>query len=409
MNDPSPQPRTPAEEIAGLMERVTFFNEESGFAILRVKVRGQRDLVTALGSLPAISAGEWLTAKGWWVRDKEHGLQFKAQVLKAVPPTTSEGVERYLAGGFVKGVGPVLAKKLFGHFGAEVLGVIENNPADLESVDGIGPKRRERIVSAWQEGMQIREIMVFLHSHGVSTGRAVRIYKTYGNLAIQTVRENPYTLAKEIHGIGFATADQIAQSVGIPKDSQNRARAGIDHVLLGATSEGHCALPLEKLKAAAVKLLEVPVETIEQALSQMLTNGFLLLEEIDGEPLVFLPHLRKAEDGIATKIGRLVTGSVTYPKIDFEKAVANLGVKGHPIGQYGLYGFFDAGNVSLTPSRLTTQGLRTAVGIGVSIAVQNKIVVRAYIAFGAGEGSHLNAKAANTFAVTPQTIGSWIP
>jgi exodeoxyribonuclease V alpha subunit len=391
------------------MERVTFFNEESGFAILRVKVRGQRDLVTALGSLPAISAGEWLTAKGWWVRDKEHGLQFKAQVLKAVPPTTSEGVERYLAGGFVKGVGPVLAKKLFGHFGAEVLGVIENNPADLESVDGIGPKRRERIVSAWQEGMQIREIMVFLHSHGVSTGRAVRIYKTYGNLAIQTVRENPYTLAKEIHGIGFATADQIAQSVGIPKDSQNRARAGIDHVLLGATSEGHCALPLEKLKAAAVKLLEVPVETIEQALSQMLTGGFLLLKEIDGEPLIFLPHLRKAEDGIATKIGRLVTGSVTYPKIDFEKAVANLGVKGHPIGQYGLYGFFDAGNVSLTPSRLTTQGLRTAVGIGVSIAVQNKIVVRAYIAFGAGEGSHLNAKAANTFAVTPQTIGSWIP
>jgi exodeoxyribonuclease V alpha subunit len=322
MNDSSPQPRASSEEIAGLVERVTFFNEESGFAVLRVKVRGQRDLVTVLGSLPSVSAGEWLTANGWWVRDKEHGLQFKAQVLKAVPPTTSEGVERYLAGGFVKGVGPVLAKKLVSHFGAEVLGVIGNNPADLESVDGIGPKRREKIASAWQEGMQIREIMVFLHSHGVSTGRAVRIYKTYGNLAIQTVRENPYTLAKEIHGIGFATADQIAQSVGIPKDSQNRARAGIDHVLLGATSEGHCALPLEKLKAAAVKLLEVPVETIEQALSQMLTNGFLLLEEIDGEPLIFLPHLRKAEDGIATKVKRLATAGVNYPKIDFDKAVA---------------------------------------------------------------------------------------
>jgi exodeoxyribonuclease V alpha subunit len=310
------------EEIAGLVERVTFFNEESGFAVLRVKVRGQRDQVTVLGSLPAVSAGEWLTAAGWWVRDKEHGLQFKARVLKAVPPTTSEGVERYLAGGFVRGVGPVLAKKLVGHFGAEVLGVIGNNPADLESVDGIGPKRRERIANAWQEGMQIREIMIFLHSHGVSTGRAVRIYKTYGNLAIQTVRENPYTLAKEIHGIGFATADQIAQSVGIPKDSQNRARAGIDHVLLGATSEGHCALPLEKLKAAAVKLLEVQVETIEQALSQMLTGGLLLLEEIDGEPLVFLPHLRKAEDGIARKIKRLAAAGVAYPKIDFERAVA---------------------------------------------------------------------------------------
>jgi exodeoxyribonuclease V alpha subunit len=262
-----------------------------------------------------------LTAKGWWVRDKEHGLQFKATALKATPPTTSEGVERYLAGGFVKGVGPVLAKKLVEHFGAEVLGVISDNPADLESVDGIGPKRRERIATAWQEGIQIREIMLFLHSHGVSTGRAVRIFKTYGNLAIQTVQENPYTLAKEIHGIGFATADQIAQSVGIPKDSQNRARAGIDHVLLGATSEGHCALPLEKLKAAAVKLLEVPVETIEQALSHMLTGGFLLLEEIDGEPLVFLPHLRKAEDGIATKIRRLAGAGVTYPKINFEKAV----------------------------------------------------------------------------------------
>jgi exodeoxyribonuclease V alpha subunit len=178
------------------------------------------------------------------------------------------------------------------------------------------------VADAWQEGMQIREIMLFLHCHGVRTGRAVRIYKTYENLAIQTVRENPYTLAKEINGIGFATADQIAQSVGIPKDSQNRARAGIDHVLLGATSEGHCALPLEKLKAAAVKLLEVPVETIEQALSQMLTSGFLLLEEIDGEPLIFLPHLRKAEDGIATKVKRLATAGVTYPKIDFEKAVA---------------------------------------------------------------------------------------
>jgi exodeoxyribonuclease V alpha subunit len=242
-------------------------------------------------------------------------------MLKATPPTTSEGVERYLGGGFVKGVGPVLAKKLVGHFGAEVLKVIGDNPADLESVDGIGPKRRERIANAWQEGIQIREIMLFLHSHGVSTGRAVRIFKTYGNLAIQTVRENPYTLAKEIHGIGFATADQIAQSVGIPKDSQNRARAGIDHVLLEATSEGHCALPLEKLKAAAVKLLEVPAEIIERALSQMLTGGFLVLEEIDGDPLVFLPHLRRAEEGIAARIRRLASARPVYPAIDFEKAV----------------------------------------------------------------------------------------
>jgi exodeoxyribonuclease V alpha subunit len=304
------------------VERVTFFNEESGFSVLRVKVRGQREPVTVLGSLPSVSVGEWLMAEGWWVRDKQHGLQFKARVLKTVPPNTSEGVERYLAGGFVKGIGPVLAKKLVSRFGVEVLSVIGNSPVELETVDGIGPKRRERIARAWQEGMQIREIMLFLHSHGVSTGRAVRIYKTYGEQAIEKVRENPYTLAKDIHGIGFTTADQIAQSVGMPKDSQNRAKAGIDHVLLGATAEGHCALPLEKLKLAAVKLLEVHGETIEQALSQMLTSGSLLLEEIDGEPLIFLPHLRRAEDGIAAKINQLASAAAVYPRIEFEKAVA---------------------------------------------------------------------------------------
>jgi exodeoxyribonuclease V alpha subunit len=316
------QPRVPSEVIAGLVERVTFFNPESGFAVLRVEVRGQREPVTVIGSLPSVSAGEWLTADGWWVRDKEHGLQFKAKILKTIPPTTNEGVERYLASGFVKGIGPVLAKKLVAGFGADVLAVIGNDPAKLETVDGIGPKRRERIAHAWNESIQIREIMLFLHSHGVSTGRAVRIYKTYGEQAIQKVRENPYTLAKDIYGIGFATADQIAHSVGIPKDSQNRSRAGIDHVLLGATSDGHCALPLEKLKVAAVKLLEVPEETVEQSLSHMLTSGSLLLEEIDGEPLIFMPHLRRAENGIAVKVKRLATAQVAYPTIDMEKAMA---------------------------------------------------------------------------------------
>jgi exodeoxyribonuclease V alpha subunit len=321
MSASTPPTRTPSEQIAGLVERVTFFNAESGFCVLRVQVRGQRELVTVLGSLPSVSAGEWLTAEGWWTRDKEHGLQFKAKVLKTVPPTTSEGVERYLGSGFVKGIGPVLAKKLVGHFGSEVLAVIGSDPAALESVDGIGPKRRERIARAWHEGMQIREIMLFLHSHGVSTGRAVRIFKTYGEQAIEKVRENPYTLAKDIYGIGFATADKIAQSVGIPRDSQNRARAGIDHVLLGATTDGHCALPLERLNLAAAKLLEAPQEAIEQAVSQMLTSGSLLLEEIDGEPLIFLPHLRRAEVGIAAKIKRLAMTGVTLPNIDLEKAI----------------------------------------------------------------------------------------
>jgi len=322
MNAASPERKPSTEHISGLIERVTFHSDESGFCVLRVKAQGQRDDVTVVGSLPSVTAGEWLAAEGWWVRNKERGLQFKATYLKTVPPTTAEGIERYLGSGLVKGIGPILAKKLVGHFGAEILVVIESRPSELHSVDGIGPKRRERIAQAWQEAKQIREIMLFLHSNGVSTSRAVRIFKTYGEQAIEKVRGNPYALAKDIYGIGFATADQIAQKLGIPKDSINRAKAGIDHALLEATSDGHCALPLGKLKTVAVNLLEVPESTVEQALSQMLAGGSLLLKEIEGEPLVFLPHLRKAEEGIAARIKRLAEGQPLYPPVDFEKAVA---------------------------------------------------------------------------------------
>jgi exodeoxyribonuclease V alpha subunit len=322
MNAPAPERSTPTDKVSGVIERVTFFNEESGFCVLRIKAPGHREEVTVIGSLPSVSAGEWLSGEGWWVRDKEHGLQFKASTIRTVPPTTVEGIERYLSSGLVKGIGPVMAKRLVGRFKADVLNVIETRPGELLLVDGIGAKRRERISRAWREAKQVREIMLFLHGHGVSTSRAVRIFKAYGDEAIEKVRSNPYMLAKDIYGIGFATADQIAQKLGIPKDSLNRARAGLDHVLLEATSEGHCALPLEKLKVAAVKLLEVPEATVEEALSQMLTSGHLLLEEIDGEPLIFLPHLRKAEEAIAAKFKQLATAETLYPAIDFEKAVA---------------------------------------------------------------------------------------
>ena len=303
-----------------MVERVTFFNEESGFCVLRVKASGHRDLVTVVGSLPSVSAGEWIAAEGTWVRDREYGLQLKAATLRAVPPTTPEGIEKYLGSGMVKGIGPIFAKRLVGKFGGEVLAVIEKRWADLEQVEGIGPKRRQRIVQAWAQGKRIREIMLFLHGHGVSTSRAVRIYKTYGDQAIERVSTNPYVLAKDIHGIGFKTADQIAQNVGIPKNSLNRACAGIDHVLLEATSDGHCALPVEKLQVAAVKLLEIDEGTVESALSQMLTRGTLVHERIGIESLIFLPHLRKAEEGIAARIKVLTAEPPRYPSIVFEKA-----------------------------------------------------------------------------------------
>ena len=310
------------DELSGLIERVTYFNEETGFAVLRIKAGGHRDLVTVVGSLPSASAGEWLTATGTWVRDKEHGLQLKATVIRTVPPTTREGIERYLGSGMVKGIGPVFAKRMVETFGADILSVIEQRSGELETVEGIGPKRRRRIQQAWEEGKRVREIMLFLHGHGVSTSKAVRIYKTYGDRAIERVRSNPYVLAKDIYGIGFKTADQIAQNVGIPKDSLSRSCAGIDHVLLEATSEGHCALPVVELKAAAGKLLEVGEGTVEQALSQMITSGSLILEKIRDEALVFLPHLRKAEEGIAAKIRSMAGAQPAYPPIQFEKAVA---------------------------------------------------------------------------------------
>ena len=234
------QAAAPIENLSGLIERVTFFNEENGFAVLKVKAKGHRDEVTVVGSLPAVNAGEWVTAEGRWVRDRDFGLQFRADLLKSAAPTTKEGIQKYLGGGMVKGIGPIYAKKLVHKFGEKIFDIIENYSVRLEEVEGIGPERRRRIKAAWAEQRVIRDIMVFLHSQGVSTSRAVRIYKTYGEKAIERVQADPYTLARDIHGIGFATADRIAQKIGIQPDSILRACAGLDHVLLVATGEGHC-------------------------------------------------------------------------------------------------------------------------------------------------------------------------
>src|SRR3954466_10797690 len=194
------------EALAGLVERVTFHNPETGFCVLRVKVRGQRDLVTVVGAAAAVSAGEFIQASGIWLNDRTHGLQFKATFLKTAPPTTLEGIERYLGSGMVKGIGPVYAGKLVAAFGEAVFDVIEQAPARLREVGGIGPKRAGRIVQGWAEQKVIREIMLFLHSHGVGTSRAVRIFKTYGADAVQVITDNPYRLARDIRGIGFRTA-----------------------------------------------------------------------------------------------------------------------------------------------------------------------------------------------------------
>jgi exodeoxyribonuclease V alpha subunit len=314
-------PAKHAESLSGLIERVTYFNEENGYAVLKVKAKGHRDNVTVVGSLPSVSAGEWVTAEGRWVQDREFGLQFRAEMLNSTAPTTKEGIEKYLGSGMVKGIGPVYAKKLVEKFSEKIFDIIENESARLEDVDGIGPKRRKRIKDAWAEQKVIRQIMVFLHSNGVSTSRAVRIFKTYGQDAIEKVRTNPYSLAKDIHGIGFKTADQIAQKIGIPVDSLIRACAGLSHVLMEATGEGHCALPVELLRDEAGKLLLVEEKIVTEALERTLANKDLVKETISGQELIFLPHLKRAEEIIAGRIRSLATLPPAFPAIDFEKAV----------------------------------------------------------------------------------------
>src|SRR5712672_3296280 len=209
----NPQPESSNQEVlAGLIERVTYHNAENGFCVLRAKARGHRDVVTVVGHAATIAAGEWITASGEWVNDRTHGQQFKARFLRTSPPTSADGIEKYLSSGMIRGVGPAYAKKLVRAFGEKVFDVIEATPDRLREVEGIGPVRAASILAAWAEQKAVREIMVFLHSNGVGTARAVRIFKTYGADAIQVMTENPYRLARDIRGIGFTTADAIATS-----------------------------------------------------------------------------------------------------------------------------------------------------------------------------------------------------
>jgi len=245
------------ENLSGLVERVTYHNQDNGFCVLRIQVKGKKELLTVTGSASTISAGEFIQASGQWHHDRLHGLQFKAQFLTATAPTSLEGIEKYLGSGLIKGIGPVYAKKLVHAFGEAVFQVIEEESEKLRQVSGIGPFRAEKIMKGWADQKAIREIMLFLHSHEISTARAVRIYKTYGPEAIKIITENPYRLARDIRGIGFISADKIAEKVGIEKTSLIRVQAGISYALTTAMDDGHCGLPRDQLLPLCKELLDV--------------------------------------------------------------------------------------------------------------------------------------------------------
>ncbi|HEY3382857.1 MAG TPA: ATP-dependent RecD-like DNA helicase [Vicinamibacterales bacterium] len=311
----------PGDHLAGTVERVTFHNEENGFSVLRVQVRGRRELVTLVGHAASISAGEFVQAEGSWQNDRQHGVQFSARVLNAVAPTTVEGIEKYLGSGLIKGIGPHFAKRLVGAFGTAVFDVIDGGPERLRTVEGIGPVRAQRMVEAWRDQKAVREIMVFLHSHGVGTSRAVRIFKTYGPDAIAIISENPYRLAADIRGIGFLTADRIAGTLGVEKTSMIRARAGIGYTLTEAMDEGHCGLPLADLHGAASRLLEIPQALVAEALDLETAGGTVVHDTVDGAPCVFLSGLYAAERTIAARLRALAAGHVPWKPIDTARAV----------------------------------------------------------------------------------------
>ncbi len=311
------------DKLDGQIERVVFRNEENGFCVLRVKVRGHKELVTVTGTVPTVNPGEWLAGDGEWFTDPRHGQQFKAEKMRMSKPDTLEGIEKYLASDLIKGIGKEYAKRLVKSFGRDVFDVIENSSGKQLKVEGIGKLRKERIKTAWDEQKSVRQIMAFLFSHGISTTRAFRIHKVYGDKAIEIVQRDPYCLARDIRGIGFLIADQISMKLGIAKESDLRARAGLEFVLGELTSNGHCAYVRNDLLSRTAELLDIDLDIIERALNYSVEEKRLILRtDIRGRDLIYLPKLYFAEIELAKRLKTLGQGKHPCPAVDFEKALA---------------------------------------------------------------------------------------
>lgn len=311
--------------LHGSIERITFHNPENGFCVLKVKVPTKEELVVVVGNAHLITPGEYIECRGQWMYDRQFGQQFKADELKLIPPTHVEGMEKYLASGVVKGIGPSTAKLLIESFGADVFQIIEKVPQKLLELPGIGAKKLEMITTGWDEQMRVREIMVFLQSHGLGTARALRIYKTYGDQALLRVKENPYRLALDIQGIGFKTADELALKMGVPRDSIQRAQAGVRHALQECCAQGHCIVSQKNLVQHSIKLLEISEEQVNHAISQEVVAGNLIAEEVDDhdatETHYMLPNFYQAECGIKLHFQRLLCEKTRWADMDVESAL----------------------------------------------------------------------------------------
>ncbi|MBU3865008.1 ATP-dependent RecD-like DNA helicase [Streptomyces sp. 4503] len=319
--------------VEGVLERITYANEENGYTVARVDTgRGSGDLLTVVGSLLGAQPGESLRMEGRWGSHPQYGKQFTVENYQTVLPATVQGIRRYLGSGLIKGIGPRIADRITEHFGVDTLDVIEERPERLVEVPGLGPKRTKMIAAAWEEQKAIKEVMVFLQGVGVSTSIAVRIYKKYGDASISIVKNEPYRLAADVWGIGFLTADKIAQSVGIPHDSPDRVKAGLQYALSQSADQGHCYLPEEQLIADAVKLLQVDTGLVIDCLGELAAEDEGVVREpvpgpADGEPVsaVYLVPFHRAEISLAGQVLRLLRTQEdrlpAFGDVDWDKAL----------------------------------------------------------------------------------------
>lgn len=333
----APDTVTPMSHTAvleGVLERITYANEENGYTVARVDTgRGSGDLLTVVGSLLGAQPGESLRMEGRWASHPQFGKQFQVDNYTTVLPATIQGIRRYLGSGLIKGIGPVMADRITTYFGVDTLDIIEQHPKRLVEVPGLGPKRTKMIAAAWEEQKAIKEVMVFLQSVGVSTSIAVRIYKKYEDASISVVRNQPYRLAADVWGIGFLTADRIAQAVGIPHDSPERVKAGLQYALSQSTDQGHCFLPEERLIADGVKLLQVDTGLVIECLAELAEDPEGVVREKvpgpeDGQPVtaVYLVPFHRAEISLATQVRRLLDTPEdrmpAFGDVDWDKALA---------------------------------------------------------------------------------------
>jgi exodeoxyribonuclease V alpha subunit len=308
--------------IYGFLERITYYNEENDFLVAKLQEKGKKELTTIVGNLSGINAGESLKLSGRWVHNKKFGEQFQVETFEVTVPATVHGIKKYLGSGLIKGIGPVMAERITKKFALETLDVIEKAPERLSEVDGIGPKRITMITKAWEEQKEIKEIMIFLQGHGVSATYSAKIYKQYGNQSVGIVKENPYHLARDIHGIGFITADKIAQNIGIDPNSLIRAKAGVIYVLNQLTEDGHVYYPEADLIREAQEILKVDQEIITKAVGELSREKEIILEHIDEtHKAVYLAPFYVAETGVCDLLKKLKNAPSTIRPIHQEKAI----------------------------------------------------------------------------------------